>query len=103
MPQYLKGAAGAILVGDLTRRESMDSLPRHEAMYRKENPAGAVLLAFNKADLLSRAEIRKIEQDGIGGTETASKTAFWTSAKMETNVQALFEAMAVQCLGALPQ
>jgi len=103
LPQYLKGAAGAILVGDLTRRDSMENLPRHAALYRKENPTGVILVAFNKTDLLSQAELKKIGQNGISRPELGSSGTFWTSAKAESNVQALFEAMAAQCATPRPQ
>lgn len=103
LPQYLKGASGAILVGDLTRRDSLGSIARHASMYRRENPKGVILVALNKTDLLGETEIRKLEKSGAVGAEFGSAETFWTSAKAETNVQALFEAMASRCVAPDPR
>jgi len=98
LPQYLKGAAGAILVCDVTRGDSRESISRHEAMYKQANPYGLSLVAMNKSDLLSSSDLQKMEKDAARRPFAGPARIFWTSAKMATNVESLFETMATLCL-----
>ncbi len=49
---YLRGAAGALLVYDLTRAETLASLRGYADQIRQTNPNGALVIVGNKADLL---------------------------------------------------
>ncbi len=48
---YLRGARAAIIVGDLTRQDTLDVLPSHADQFLTINPHGVVLVALNKSDL----------------------------------------------------
>ena len=48
---YLKGARGAIIVGDVTRPQTIEALERHARHFLRINPHGSILLALNKSDL----------------------------------------------------
>jgi small GTP-binding protein len=50
-PAYLRGARAAVVVGDCTRRDTIDALGEHLARYRAVNADGLVVVALNKTDL----------------------------------------------------
>ncbi len=54
---YLRGAAGALLVCDLTRPETLDSLGTYAQDLWSVNHAARVVLAANKQDLVAEREI----------------------------------------------
>ena len=78
---YYKGASGAIFVSDVTRRETIDSLDEHKDIFLSENPEASFVTAYNKADLLTDIARENIELD---------EDTFFTSAKENSNVEALF-------------
>jgi len=78
---YYKGASGAIFVSDITRRETIDSLAEHKDIFLNENPEASFVTAYNKADLLTDIARENIEID---------EDTFFTSAKENSNVEALF-------------
>lgn len=59
VPSYLKGAKGAIMVGDLTRPETVE-LGDHIKLFLGINPKGVLLLALNKSDLVSDVKREKV-------------------------------------------
>ncbi|MBC6418947.1 MAG: GTP-binding protein [Prochloron sp. SP5CPC1] len=60
VPSYLKGAKGAIMVGDLTRPETIDHLESHIKLFLGINQKGGILLALNKSDLVSDIKREKV-------------------------------------------
>jgi small GTP-binding protein len=50
-PSYLKGARGAVVVGDVSRPSTVDAIERHVQRFLVVNPHGAVVIALNKSDL----------------------------------------------------
>jgi small GTP-binding protein len=48
---HLKGARAAIIVGDVTRPQTMEALEHHAQRFLRINPHATVLLALNKSDL----------------------------------------------------
>jgi small GTP-binding protein len=96
--QYLTGAAGAFLVCDVTRADSLKSIAKHEALYRGVNPYGISIVAMNKVDLLGKAEADRMRKENEHHGVPGAAKVFWTSAKEETNVQEAFLAMARLCL-----
>lgn len=52
-PSYLQGAKGAIIVGDVTRQETLDHINDHIALFFSVNTKNSwVIVALNKSDLL---------------------------------------------------
>ncbi|MCK5039299.1 MAG: GTP-binding protein [Thermoplasmata archaeon] len=49
---YYKGAAGAFIVCDVTRKETMDNLEDWIGVFRGVNPSAPLVLLGNKSDLL---------------------------------------------------
>lgn len=85
---YLVGAHGFLLVGDLTRMETIEALPIIAGFARKIAPRAPLLLAGNKADLVpdgdeSAAALGKV-------ADHLSAPNLLTSAKDSRNVEACF-------------
>ena len=62
-PTYLKGSAGAIVVGDLTRQPTIDNILNHIKLFLSINPTGQIIVALNKVDLLEEKKLEKIMAD----------------------------------------
>mmetsp|Transcript_56402 Transcript_56402/g.78156 ORF Transcript_56402/g.78156 Transcript_56402/m.78156 type:complete len:203 (+) Transcript_56402:93-701(+) len=86
---YYRGAAGALLVYDITRRETFDHLQSWlEDCRRYSNQNIVIMLIGNKSDLENKRSVSKEE-----GQEFATKnglTFLETSAKTAANVEAAF-------------
>lgn len=78
---YYRGASGAIFVGDVTRKVTLDNLKEHQEVFLTENPDATFVTAYNKSDMLSEIARDRIELDD---------DTFFTSAKDDVNVEALF-------------
>lgn len=94
---YYRGAAGAIIVTDLTRRESCDEMRIHLREFLETNPDAVLIFAGNKVDLVREDDLPRPELQELA----AKYRAAWlrTSAKTGENVQELFEKMGEQLLG----
>merc|ERR1712127_853951 len=80
---YYRGAAGALLVYDITRKETFNHLTRWlEEVRQNGNPDIMVMLIGNKADLDNRRQVsteegeRFAKENGLIFLETSAKTAF---------------------------
>ena len=82
---YLRGAAGAILVCDLTRSNTLEYLFNYAEMMRDSNPKSIFVIAANKADLEGEDEIQDSDLDPI--CKLLSCSYFFTSAKTGENVE----------------
>ena len=85
---YLRGAAGAVLVCDLTRPETFDHLPLYVDDLRKVSPTAQVILAANKADLKDQQNIMPSQIETYAGDLNAPY--YLTSAKSGDQVETLF-------------
>ena len=85
---YYRGAAGAILVGDLTRPETINLLPSHAQLFFKVVPRNTPLIFVgNKADLVKTTEV----QDKLAQVaEEYQVPWFISSAKTDVNVENIF-------------
>ncbi|WP_292663376.1 Rab family GTPase [Nitratifractor sp.] len=81
---YFAGAAGAILVADLTRPETIKGLDEHALRFHAVNPKSVCVRAYNKVDL--------IPEESLGSIDIPPDT-FLTSAKDDINVSLLFETL----------
>jgi small GTP-binding protein len=86
---YLRGAAGAILVCDLTRPETLDGLHVYAANLRSVNPNAQVLvLGANKYDLVDRQALDLAPIERVAANLNAPY--YLTSAKTGHEVDSLF-------------
>jgi len=85
---YLRGAAGAVIVYDLTRPTSLDAMSCYADQLRQVNPRASLVLAGNKEDLTSK---RQITDNQIAEQSAALRApSYLTSAKNGANVDAVF-------------
>lgn len=59
---YITGAAGALVVGDISRAVTLEAMAGHAQMFATEAPGRPLAFAFNKADLTAATETDGIEQ-----------------------------------------
>ena len=88
---YFKGAKGALVVCDLTRKETLDSVRSWiESLYNVADKIPVVILG-NKYDLVDQAQFS--EDDLIGMAKEFESQHFMTSAKSGINVENAFQAI----------
>jgi small GTP-binding protein len=85
---YLRGAAGVVLVCDLTRPETFHHLPSYWNDLRRVCPTAQVILAANKIDLTDDLRIPSSEIDAYAASLKIPH--YQTSAKSGNQVETLF-------------
>lgn len=88
---YYQGGSGALIVCDLTRRETFEHIPAWIDAFRKVAPEACLVLLGNKSDLPGWAV--KEEDLGRMGEHYGAPT-YLTSAKVGSNVEAAFKKIA---------
>jgi small GTP-binding protein len=91
---YLRGAAGALIVCDLSRRETLASLKNYAQQLRAMNETAVLVFIGNKADLVEEQEI---SPDDLAEIAQAYGSQFLlTSALIGSNVENAFNHLAQQ-------
>jgi len=100
-PMYYRGAASAVVVYDLTNRQSFVRAKSWVKELQKQgNPNIVIALAGNKLDL---SEKRQVESDEAKAYADENGIMFLeTSAKTDHNVTTLFEQIAIKLPKSLP-
>jgi small GTP-binding protein len=100
---YLRGASGAVLVCDLTRPETVDSLRPYVQELQAVSPEAYLIVAANKVDLIEpyRAGSRgALALEGVQAAATSlGAPHHLTSAKTGDEVEALFRHLGRRLLG----
>lgn len=96
---YYLGAAGAILVCDITRPSTAESLPAYARNFWEVNPGAPLLLLGNKADLEDQRAVSDEQLEALA--ERCSAPWFVTSAKTGAHVEASFGLLGERTLAAL--
>ncbi|WP_298402880.1 Rab family GTPase [uncultured Chloroflexus sp.] len=91
---YYRGAAGALLVCDLTRPDTLPVLSEYAEAFHRASPHTPLVIAANKADL---TEQRRIADDDIAAVAT-NLSADWlcTSARTGAGVNEAFQVLGRQ-------
>lgn len=85
---YLRGAAGAILVCDLTRVDTLKGLHTYADEVRQINPDAKFVVAANKQDLVNR---QCVSEEALRGLAMELRAPYYlTSAKTGDMVETLF-------------
>ncbi|MHA1713883.1 MAG: Rab family GTPase [Candidatus Ranarchaeia archaeon] len=94
MPIYYRGAQGAILVFDLTKKRTFDHLERWLSLIRQVCGDIPIILCGNKFDLPER---RVTTEEAIEFAKRHNFAYFETSAKTGQNVKMAFNTLANVC------
>jgi len=92
---YLKGARGAIIVGDLTRPSTVSEIQAHISRFKEVNPDGNLVVALNKLDLRREGQATTDEARFEGANLLAT---IHTSAKTGKGVDELFMTLGTHLL-----
>jgi small GTP-binding protein len=93
VPVYLRGTGGAIVLYDLTDRESFDSLSYWIRILDEALPADTILfIVANKADLKDRIAVK--DEDGMAYAAEHKASFFKASAITGEGVEEIFQGMA---------
>ncbi len=91
---YILGSAGAIIVGDATRSDSVASMISHAQRFLDILPGRPVVFAMNKTDLLTAGQ----RTDAAEVTKTFGGELVHTSALTGNAVRSLFHALGKRVL-----
>ena len=97
-PSYLKGAVGAIIVADLSRPNTLSSISQHIDLFCKVNDQGIILIALNKADLVSPEKLSKLIQSFTLKNNSLVMETYITSAKSGDKVEEMFTQLASEII-----
>ena len=86
---YFTGSAGAVLVLDVTRKDSWSVLENLHRRFLRINPGAQFVLAANKIDLLSKDHAHFAEVQNLA--KSLHVDYFLTSAKNGRNVERFFK------------
>lgn len=89
-PTYLQGSKGTIIVADISRPETIESIQGHIELYRSVSQDGAIAIALNKADLFEPEKSAEILAQLQQTYSAEVIRAYTTSAKSGENVESLF-------------
>ncbi len=90
MMSYYRGAAGAILVCDLTRHETLEAIPLYAQDFTAVNPGASLIIVGNKSDL-PETQWDCSENDLAQIADQCNATYTLCSAKIGTNVETTFQ------------
>jgi small GTP-binding protein len=99
--QYLhkstyKGTDGAIIVCDITRKQTLDNIPEWVSNLFNITGNIPVVLIGNKCDLSDKSEFRFQELQDLG--KVCKATSYLTSAKFGDNVEKVFNELGIKIL-----
>ncbi len=97
MASYYRGAAGALLVCDLTRSETLTTLERYAQEFWSVNPRTPYVVVGNKVDLVDQRTISDTELKTFA--EKLQAPWFTSSAKTGENVETIFATLGALMLG----
>ena len=86
---YLRGAAGALIVCDLTRPQTLRAAEQYAYQIRRLNPQAGIVLVGNKCDLTEERLITDNDLANMGGSHNRFDY-FVSSAKTGINVAEAF-------------
>jgi small GTP-binding protein len=93
---YLQGASGAIIVGDVTRAETVTNIANHVQAFLAVGTRSQVVVALNKSDVLVENRIPPLQQFE---KDKRFMGVQHTSAKNGTGVEDLFLSLAKNIIG----
>jgi small GTP-binding protein len=95
LDSYINGAAGAIVVGDVTRPDRIETMRENAMRFQQARPGRPVVFALNKSDLIE-SDDRADEAESLA--RDCRGTVQYTSALTGEAVSELFRTLAEQIL-----
>ena len=100
---YLRGASGAVLVCDLTRPETLNSVHLYVRELQAASPGAQLIVAANKRDLIDRLPASSppaLDSEQVQAAAASLGVPYYfTSAKTGDQVEALFRHLGQQLVG----
>ena len=93
-PSYFQGAKGAVIVGDVTRLETLDHLSDSIKSFLAVNPKSHIVIALNKSDLIEAEYLKNLQKIYDFSDRTSVLYTYLTSAKIGNNVDEIFQVLA---------
>ena len=93
-PTYLQGARSAVIVGDLSRKATIEHIPDHIQSFLSVNSKGFVIVALNKSDLINQDELAEISGFPQFNNHNQVIATYLTSAKTGKSVDQVFAKLA---------
>jgi small GTP-binding protein len=93
---YVQGAAGALLVCDLTRANTLSSLRKYAQQLKNASPNAALSLIANKADLTEMREVSGADLEALA--QELGAPLLISSAKTGVGVEQAFQSLAEQII-----
>ncbi len=90
-PSYFQGAKGAVIVGDITRQETLDHLTVHIQSFLSVNPKSYIVIALNKSDLIEAEYLENLQKLYSFNDNACILGTYHTSAKTGNNVDTIFQ------------
>ncbi len=88
-PEYIKGASAGIIVADITRKNTIETISVHADLLKSVNPHILISIALNKTDLVDNPQDSiKLYENILNVNDI--KFVSGTSAKSGLNVENLF-------------
>jgi small GTP-binding protein len=98
-PSYLQGAKGAIIVADVKRDDTLVHLQNHVDLFVKINPKGTIIIALNKADLVTPTLLATLlDKYALQRHNPRVIDTYATSAKTGQAVNVIFKQLATAIL-----
>lgn len=91
---FFQGVSGAILVYDLTRKETLEKLPLWKEQLMKYSPDSRMYLVGNKNDLVEERQLTPDDGKQAAKEVLGTDNFFETSAKTGDHIQETFEDLA---------
>jgi small GTP-binding protein len=95
---HLQGAAGTIIVSDVTRYETVENARGHIELCTKVNPKAWIVVALNKADLIEAEQIAKFTKLCNFSEYPLAIGTYQTSAKTGEAVDLIFQQLAAKMI-----
>lgn len=103
---YVRGAAGAVLVYDLTRPDTIDSLGLYAQELHTVSPGAQLVVAANKTDLVepcgANGQLTQPLAQGQAAALRLGAPCYLTSAKTGDEVEALFRDLGRRMMSQVP-
>ena len=91
-PGFFRGAEGALIVCDPTRRETLRNLFSWDHRFREAAAGHNLIILFNKSDLSAKWEVGREEAENLA--RQLGHPCIFTSAKTGENVEGAFSSLA---------